>query len=68
MSYCSYKQVGRGQELQLTEPVSTAQLRRLKRGFLKIASSGMDGRLGGNHSTNEELFIKYLQLHLPGTH
>jgi tRNA uridine 5-carbamoylmethylation protein Kti12 len=59
-----YEQVGRGQELQLTEPISTAQLRRLKRGFLKITSSGMDERLSGDLSAIKELFIDYLRSHL----
>lgn len=53
-------QVGHGLELDLQDAVNTAELRRLKRSFLKVATSGIDGRLTGGAAT-ARLFVGYLR-------
>jgi hypothetical protein len=53
-------QVGHGLYLELQDAVSTAELRRLKRSFLKVATSGIDGKLSGSAGA-ARVFVGYLR-------
>ena len=54
-----------GTEIEIQAAVSAAELRRLKRTFLKVATGGLESRLRDG-AVAAELFVDYLRSNLTG--
>ena len=64
MHLCWCVQVG-GLDVMLSEPVSAAQLRRVKRGYLKAATS-VTAHTPDHGVQTQSAFVAYLRSNLPG--